>query len=868
MSKIIDLLVPLNIQYSNKIQESGKNSGGTSSFICPDNTAMIGRWHQGDENGDTQYRYGPLIKGNNLCYYDSKDIRTSNKIQESGKNSGGTSSFICPDNTVIVGRWHKGDENGETQYKYVNLYFNDSLVRTKNHQWSGWIQESGKSTGGYSQFICPANTVLTGREHKGDENGNTRYRFSEIYSATPEGELPLCTIDPVWTDPINESSGQWSDAPENKVMTGRKHHGDENGNTEYVYSFVYYKPGSAVATRDHKWSDWMQESGKNSGGHSEFICPDNTILTGREHKGDENGNTRYRYSEVYQDKLISETFNGRWSKKVNESSGVWLTASDRKVMNGRWHEGDENGKTMNHYVNVKFLDKDTIKRKNAWKDNGTFDNPDLLWYAKGVQVMQSRQLSDPTSWWFYAAIHGEYINGAGAPPPSGDPNWAALPTPPNVHTTPLPTPALIRQYWDQCQHSCWFFPPWHRGYVYAIENILRGIIKTLGGPGDWALPYWNYFGPGNEYKIPPAFTQENLPDGTPNPLYVTARYGPTGNGDIYVLLSQVSQKCQTTTYYTGSQPDFYGGGISDFAHFGRIAGALENNPHNGVHVMIGGRGPLGETGLMSDPGTAAIDPIFYLHHCNIDRMWAAWNKSGRSNPTDPNWLNGPTATGDRKFYMPKPDKTQWQYTPAMVNDISQLKYTYDDLSLGVAPALVSKNTRRLRNLALLLEDVKNVSDMDSDAYSELVGSNNGPLALNTSGARTTVKLDSSGWNTVANSLMKASVNSLPDEVYLQLEGIKGNADANIYSVTVNQHFVGHIFLFGLRKASMKDNEHGGEGLTIVFNITAVIDQLHLTNAIDSNSLDVLIQPTSRTFESDKVSIERVSIYRKGQIIEG
>ena len=46
-------------------------------------------------------------------------------------------------------------------------------------------------------------------------------------------------------------------------------------------------------------------------------------------------------------------------------------------------------------------------RASAWNKGGTFDNPDLLWYARGVGVMQSRKLDDPTSWWFFGAIHGE-----------------------------------------------------------------------------------------------------------------------------------------------------------------------------------------------------------------------------------------------------------------------------------------------------------------------------------------------------------------------------------------------------------------------------------------------------------------------------
>ena len=52
-------------------------------------------------------------------------------------------------------------------------------------------------------------------------------------------------------------------------------------------------------------------------------------------------------------------------------------------------------------------------------------------------------------------------------------------------------------------------------------------------------------------------------------------------------------------------------------------GELENLPHNRVHVRIGG-----QNGFMSDPATAALDPIFWLHHCNIDRLWEVWRNQG------------------------------------------------------------------------------------------------------------------------------------------------------------------------------------------------------------------------------------------------
>ena len=53
-----------------------------------------------------------------------------------------------------------------------------------------------------------------------------------------------------------------------------------------------------------------------------------------------------------------------------------------------------------------------------------------------------------------------------------------------------------------------------------------------------------------------------------------------------------------------------------------------------VHGSIGGN--------MGGFNTAGQDPIFWLHHCNIDRLWEEWlaQGGGRVNPTaDATWMN-------------------------------------------------------------------------------------------------------------------------------------------------------------------------------------------------------------------------------------
>lgn len=68
--------------------------------------------------------------------------------------------------------------------------------------------------------------------------------------------------------------------------------------------------------------------------------------------------------------------------------------------------------------------------------------------------------------------------------------------------------------------------------------------------------------------------------------------------------------------------------------------ALES-PHNDIHLAVGGfdvpgQGDFspveGANGDMGENNTAAFDPIFYFHHCNIDRVFWLWQK--RHNSTD------------------------------------------------------------------------------------------------------------------------------------------------------------------------------------------------------------------------------------------
>lgn len=327
------------------------------------------------------------------------------------------------------------------------------------------------------------------------------------------------------------------------------------------------------------------------------------------------------------------------------------------------------------------------------------------------------------------------------------------------------------------------------------------------------------------------------------------------------------------TVYTGSnaatpRPGF-GGPKTGFWHGGTYqSGNLEDNPHNFVHVDVGGR-----RGLMSDPGTAALDPIFYLHHANIDRMWAKWNSQGNANPDTSDWLKGPAERGGRAFVVPMADGTAWTYAPEDVDDLETLDYTYDDLLATTEAAPSDALAVRLQKLgapamtARTPESDKHAGDKrapgeDTAVASELVGAHDGALQIKTSGARAQVRLDAAVGARLTNSLKSASLESPPDRTYLQLENVQGTEDAQKLQVYVNEHLAGTVPLFGLRRACMRDQAHGGSGLTFELDITGVIDSLHVEHALEAGTLDVKILPTYAVDADAPITIGRVSVYRE------
>ncbi len=242
----------------------------------------------------------------------------------------------------------------------------------------------------------------------------------------------------------------------------------------------------------------------------------------------------------------------------------------------------------------------------------TFSTPELDVLRAGISAMKALPTEDFRSWMYQAGVHGSSAA------------EAAL----------IPDGAI---YWRQCKHGSLHFLTWHRWYLLFCEEIIRHLADDC----HFTMPYWDYI------------ADNFLPEPLRLPADVTTNslYDATRNTDINLGLAGIS----------GLHTD-----ALDNVDFAAFSSALSSNPHNTVHNQT-----LGNMGAVA---TAGRDPVFWLHHCNVDRYWECWiRKPGRTHPGSP-WRDEEfpfhSLTGRRDVIVADGLRT------------ADLGYTYDNLPCG------------------------------------------------------------------------------------------------------------------------------------------------------------------------------------------
>ncbi|GAX77217.1 hypothetical protein CEUSTIGMA_g4663.t1 [Chlamydomonas eustigma] len=163
---------------------------------------------------------------------------------------------------------------------------------------------------------------------------------------------------------------------------------------------------------------------------------------------------------------------------------------------------------------------------------------------------------------------------------------------------------------NYCNHGIESFPAWHRAYLVEFESALQAADRANGYDGNISLPYWDWTDTDQPEMFPaiirqrfPQLNSDLFPDN--NEL---KQKGYLINSDQYIRLmilgAALSQQCNEAV----AHPQHFQAASHEYTQ-----GYSLEDPHDSIHVYCGYP--------MSVVQFAAFHPIFFLHHCNLDRLY-------------------------------------------------------------------------------------------------------------------------------------------------------------------------------------------------------------------------------------------------------
>lgn len=197
-------------------------------------------------------------------------------------------------------------------------------------------------------------------------------------------------------------------------------------------------------------------------------------------------------------------------------------------------------------------------------------------------------------------------------------------------------------------HGCPFFFPWHRAYVYYYERILGALV---GDMDHFRLPSWDWE---TLRSLPDAYRVGN------NALCDQNRNSQLKAGGVLFQYDASIGQIQSLFMW----PNY---------NLFRIA--CEENPHERVHFDVGSEDSPHQD--MGDFTFAALDPLFFAHHCKIDKLWSQWNM--RADSSGSFQKPGDSAFLDKSwtFYDEKEQAVSIS-SRDVLNHVENLRYSYPE----------------------------------------------------------------------------------------------------------------------------------------------------------------------------------------------
>lgn len=241
----------------------------------------------------------------------------------------------------------------------------------------------------------------------------------------------------------------------------------------------------------------------------------------------------------------------------------------------------------------------------------------------GNFIMALKNLEDSDDWSRICGIHGNTFK-------PNDPG-VLCPTDPKIVAKIAKTgePAY-------CAHSVEPFIAWHVPYLYEFEQMLNKYNHSKNKEYI-TLPYFDISQQAYDYsflncsEITILYNYKTIT--IRNPL-ASAYYYPKGEKTKIIRNGIVNATCKKdqirlktirrqlfNTLHAKTYEEFSSQIVSVVKTYKPYGYVPLETPHNSIHDIIGGDG-----GNMSDISISAFDPIFWLHHCNMDRFFYNWLK--------------------------------------------------------------------------------------------------------------------------------------------------------------------------------------------------------------------------------------------------
>ncbi len=372
---------------------------------------------------------------------------------------------------------------------------------------------------------------------------------------------------------------------------------------------------------------------------------------------------------------------------------------------------------------------------------------------------------------------------------------------------------------NQCEHGTRHFLAWHRAYLHHFERILR----KASGDDNLTLPYWDW---SNQRSVPLAMRPQMV-NGQPNPLFSPRNLNNGALLPLQVVQGDLEQ-ARNRLNYTG------------------FTQQLDGSPHGAVHVIVGGQ--------MQAVPTSANDPLFWLHHANVDRHWDAWLNlgNGRINPTDNNFLNRQFTFVDENGANVQKQVRDWISSKA-------LGYRYDNVPNP--PSVLAEGAPEAAEGEAVAERYKTVASSEQPGNEAAPGIT--PLGLEDSMAQLNLSqggLESLG--TVAEAVQPRQV----EKIRLVIQGIRmDEAPQYTYGVYLNLaakdqsyersslHYVGSIDFFSrtAKHGHAAENDAEPQVFDQTLDATATIARLKEADLWNPEKLTITLRPLTPVAVSDE-----------------